>query len=114
LLSQPVERKKGARSSVPRLAALHKASPTFASDGEATAQIVTASFYLGVTLLIVAGAVALIASFQFHRFATSLAYPEIPHRWMVWFGPLLNVALGMISLAMAAWFIFTLSPALAA
>ncbi|MFS8980347.1 DUF202 domain-containing protein [Cupriavidus necator] len=78
------------------------------TDGKATAQTVAASFYLGVTLLIVAGVVALIASYQFHRFAASLTYPEIPRRWMVWFGPLLNVALGMISLAMAAWFIFTL------
>ena len=67
----------------------------------------TTSLVFGVLLLLIGALVAVVSAMQFSRFLKELSAQEIPRGYATWFGPLVNVGLAAIALALAAWFVLT-------
>jgi putative membrane protein len=61
----------------------------------------------GVVFLVLGALVAALAAWQYQRFVATLSYPEVPRGHGTWMGPLLNYALAIAGLAMAAWFMWS-------
>lgn len=66
-----------------------------------------ASLFFGVFFLLAGGAVAILSTFQYVKFLKELSEPEIPRGHITWPGPMMNLLLAGIAIAMAAWFILT-------
>jgi putative membrane protein len=65
------------------------------------------SLIFGVMLLVIGALVALVSALQFSRFLKELSASEIPRGYATWFGPFVNIALAVIALGLAAWFVVT-------
>ena len=65
------------------------------------------SLVFGVLLLVIGALVALVSALQFSRFLKELSAQEIPRGYATWFGPFINIALAVIALGLAAWFVVT-------
>lgn len=60
---------------------------------------------VALLFLILGACVALISTWQYHRFLKELTAPEVPRGYMTWPGPALNLALAFTALAAAVWMV---------
>lgn len=64
------------------------------------------TLWFGVAFLLLGAAVSTLAALQYQNFVRTLTHPEIPRGHNTWLGPILNYALALAALAMAAWFVW--------
>ena len=63
------------------------------------------TLWFGVAFLLLGATVSALAALQNQCFVRTLSYPEIPRGHQTWLGPVLNYALAITALLMAAWFV---------
>jgi putative membrane protein len=62
-----------------------------------------ASLWFGIALLAIGATVAAFSAIQFQRFISQLSAPEVPPRYAVWFGPLVNISLAGLAIGFIGW-----------
>lgn len=76
-----------------------------AAGGGPQATAPETSVVISLALLVGGAAIAIVSAVQFRRFVVELSPLEVPARYVVWLGPMVNFLLAGVAAGLAGWIV---------